>query len=173
MQDLTDGQAMRSTLGHVPVPSFSTFLIVPASRSSPLRVGQLDQAAKPWVCQQCCYSYYSQKPLQPRAAASVTASSYDSIAFLKKPRTRKAWLSTSAKRTVNDDATQKPRNDLPSQEEGRRSQASKKFSHVMDHLQSNIFIAGQRLNDLTGYSGIEALKKDIGEQGQSYFRPKL
>ena len=36
----------------------------------------------------------------------------------------------------------------------------------MDHLQSNIFIAGQRLNDLTGYSGIEALKKDIEIQGQ-------
>ncbi|MCJ1463489.1 sensitivity to high expression protein she9 [Pseudocyphellaria aurata] len=34
----------------------------------------------------------------------------------------------------------------------------------MDHLQSNIFIAGQRLNDLTGYSGIEALKKEIEEQ---------
>lgn len=34
----------------------------------------------------------------------------------------------------------------------------------MDHLQSNIFIAGQRLNDLTGYSGIEALKKDIEQQ---------
>lgn len=36
----------------------------------------------------------------------------------------------------------------------------------MDHLQSNIFIAGQRLNDLTGYSGIEALKKDIESQGR-------
>lgn len=34
----------------------------------------------------------------------------------------------------------------------------------MDNLQSNIFIAGQRLNDLTGYSGIEALKKDIEQQ---------
>ncbi|KAL9125136.1 MAG: hypothetical protein Q9217_005612 [Psora testacea] len=31
-------------------------------------------------------------------------------------------------------------------------------------MQSNIFIAGQRLNDLTGYSGIEALKKDIEQQ---------
>ncbi|MCJ1430200.1 sensitivity to high expression protein she9 [Sticta canariensis] len=37
----------------------------------------------------------------------------------------------------------------------------------MDHLQSNIFIAGQRLNDLTGYSGIEALKKEIEEQERS------
>lgn len=37
----------------------------------------------------------------------------------------------------------------------------------MDNLQSNVFIAGQRLNDLTGYSGIETLKKEIEEQGQS------
>lgn len=40
----------------------------------------------------------------------------------------------------------------------------------MDHLQSNVFIAGQRLNDLTGYSGIEALKKEIEEQGKSYVK---
>ena len=31
----------------------------------------------------------------------------------------------------------------------------------MDHLQGNIFIASQRINDLTGYSGIEALKTRI------------
>jgi sensitive to high expression protein 9 len=31
----------------------------------------------------------------------------------------------------------------------------------MDQLQGNIFIASQRLNDLTGYSGIEALKARI------------
>lgn len=31
----------------------------------------------------------------------------------------------------------------------------------MDNLQSNIFLASQRLNDLTGYSGIEALKSRI------------
>jgi sensitive to high expression protein 9 len=34
----------------------------------------------------------------------------------------------------------------------------------MDHLQSSIFIASARLNDLTGYSGIEALKRDIEAQ---------
>ena len=54
---------------------------------------------------------------------------------------------------------------LPSQEEGQRSHISRRFTHLMDNLQSNIFIAGQRLNDLTGYSGIEALKKEIEEQG--------
>lgn len=31
----------------------------------------------------------------------------------------------------------------------------------LDHLQAAIFTAGQKINDLTGYSGIEALKKDI------------
>ena len=61
----------------------------------------------------------------------------------------------------------KIREDLPSHKEGRRSDVAKRFSHIMDHIQSNIFIAGQRLNDLTGYSGIEALKKDIENQGQS------
>ncbi|KAJ5832804.1 hypothetical protein N7474_001115 [Penicillium riverlandense] len=50
---------------------------------------------------------------------------------------------------------------LPSSLESRRSQVSKQFTTLMDNLQSNIFVAGQRLNDLTGYSGIEALKKEI------------
>ncbi|RHZ59458.1 putative mitochondrion biogenesis protein (She9) [Aspergillus thermomutatus] len=50
---------------------------------------------------------------------------------------------------------------LPSYLEERRSQLSKQFTGMMDNLQSNIFVAGQRLNDLTGYSAIEALKKDI------------
>lgn len=55
-------------------------------------------------------------------------------------------------------------NSLPSRAESRRSQASKRFSKVMDNLQSNIFFASQRINDLTGYSGIEVLKKEIEEQ---------
>lgn len=54
---------------------------------------------------------------------------------------------------------------LPSEEEGRRSQLSKKFTDMMDTLQSNVFTAGQRLNDLTGYSAIEQLKQDIALQG--------
>ena len=59
-----------------------------------------------------------------------------------------------------------PQRELPSQSEHRRSPLSKRASHLMDNLQSNIFIAGQRLNDLTGYSGIEALKQDIENQGK-------
>jgi sensitive to high expression protein 9 len=54
---------------------------------------------------------------------------------------------------------------LPSEAEGRRSHLSKQFTNLMDHLQSNIFIAGQRLNDLTGYSSIEKLKRVIEIHG--------
>ncbi|KAE8154502.1 Mdm33 family-domain-containing protein [Aspergillus avenaceus] len=50
---------------------------------------------------------------------------------------------------------------LPSYFEDHRSQLSKQFTTMMDNLQSNVFVAGQRLNDLTGYSSIEALKKEI------------
>ncbi|KLJ12276.1 hypothetical protein EMPG_12665 [Blastomyces silverae] len=50
---------------------------------------------------------------------------------------------------------------LPSQIEKRRSDLSKQFTRLMDNMQSNVFIAGQRLNDLTGYSAIEKLKQDI------------
>ncbi|CAG7981673.1 unnamed protein product [Penicillium salamii] len=50
---------------------------------------------------------------------------------------------------------------LPSYLESRRSKWSKQFDTAMDNLQSNVFVAGQRLNDLTGYSSIEALKKEI------------
>ncbi|KAL4883249.1 Mdm33 family-domain-containing protein [Aspergillus karnatakaensis] len=53
---------------------------------------------------------------------------------------------------------------LPSYIEERRSQLSKQFTTLMDNLQSNVFVAGQRLNDLTGYSSIEALKRSIQEQ---------
>jgi sensitive to high expression protein 9 len=66
---------------------------------------------------------------------------------------------TSSSKDVENEAP----SDLPSVEEGRRSAATKRLSHLMDHLQGNIFIASQRINDLTGYSGIEALKSRITE----------
>ncbi|KAI9772358.1 MAG: sensitivity to high expression protein she9 [Geoglossum umbratile] len=81
------------------------------------------------------------------------------------PPSSPSTASPPSANTQNEKPTaQFARQDLPSHEEGRRSQISKRFSGVMDNLQSNIFLAGQRLNDLTGYSGIEALKRDIDEQ---------
>ncbi|KAL3476083.1 Mdm33 family-domain-containing protein [Aspergillus californicus] len=53
---------------------------------------------------------------------------------------------------------------LPSYLENRRLQVTKQFSTMMDNLQSNVFVAGQRLNDFTGYTSIETLKLNILEQ---------
>lgn len=75
--------------------------------------------------------------------------------------TQDAHVSSSGNSKLNPDG-------LPSEAESRRSDFSKRFSTVMDNLQSNVFIAGQRLNDLTGYSSIEKLKQDILMQG-TYF----
>jgi sensitive to high expression protein 9 len=54
---------------------------------------------------------------------------------------------------------------LPSEQERRRSDTSKRFSRAMDDLQTAVFTAGQKLNILTGYSDIERLKKAIEAQG--------
>ncbi|KAL4865478.1 sensitive to high expression protein 9-like protein, mitochondrial [Aspergillus spectabilis] len=62
---------------------------------------------------------------------------------------------------------------LPSYLENRRSQLSKQFTTMMDNLQSNVFVAGQRLNDLTGYSSIEALKRSIQEQEERLRNARL
>ncbi|KAI1853342.1 hypothetical protein JX266_002048 [Neoarthrinium moseri] len=50
---------------------------------------------------------------------------------------------------------------LPSHTESRRSQLSTRFTEFMDRAQSSLFVASQRINDLTGYSGIESLKAQI------------
>ena len=54
---------------------------------------------------------------------------------------------------------------LPSQLERRRSEASRLFSKTLDELQTAVFSAGQKLNILTGYSDIEALKRSIETLG--------
>lgn len=51
--------------------------------------------------------------------------------------------------------------ELPSALEARKAQVTKKLNHVMDNLQKNLFVASQHINDLTGYSAIDSLKRDI------------
>lgn len=48
--------------------------------------------------------------------------------------------------------------ELPSAAESRRSRLNRRFSHLMDNLQSRVLTASQTLNSITGYDGIEAIK---------------
>ncbi|KAI4149598.1 MAG: hypothetical protein LQ340_004547 [Diploschistes diacapsis] len=119
-----------------------------------------------WVCQQCRgYKEPSKAPRWRHPPFKKLLSSSNHQSSLRYPDVRHESTSTDTSATQGKPSST-TRSDLPSTEEGRRSHLSKRFAHVMDHLQSNIFLAGQRLNDLTGYSGIEALKKEIEEQGK-------
>ena len=160
---------MRPLLEHVSRSYKRSTLTTAVKSSYALSAVRANQGPlQPWICQQCRHqsrSHTSRKSLWAQATR-VNDSQWSHAVAVRglagKPILRRI---SSSSTTAAEDASRTPRKELPSQEEGRRSHVSKRFSHVMDHLQSNIFIAGQRLNDLTGYSGIEALKKDIEEQG--------
>ncbi|KAG6013493.1 hypothetical protein E4U54_006670 [Claviceps lovelessii] len=52
--------------------------------------------------------------------------------------------------------------ELPSETDSRRSSLNQRFSHVMDNVQARVLTASQTLNDITGYSAIEAIKNENG-----------
>ena len=127
----------------------------------------------PWICQKC--RNHSRSPSssgfttwQRRNSGLLRHGSGVSGPLAGPTKLSSRHASTSGNSSSND-VSSTPRKSLPSHEESRRSHLAKRFSHVMDNVQSNIFIAGQRLNDLTGYSGIEALKKEIEEQGRKNY----
>ena len=159
---------MKSILGRVSDSSGNNLWNVFSSRSlSPRTIHSAQWKPKPWTCRRCYQlNQIGQQSKSVKLINSLTVRPQNS----QYNRLQDFSISTYVRKAESsDDNNTKTiaRKDLPSDEEGRRSQISRRFTHLMDHLQSNIFIAGQRLNDLTGYSGIEALKKDIEQQGQS------
>lgn len=60
-----------------------------------------------------------------------------------------------------------PDEELPSHREKTRWDISKRFSRLMDELLPKLATVGQKVNTFTGtdYSGIEALRREIKEQG--------
>lgn len=156
---------MRNILGNVSTPPFLNFVKSSSNAVLPLRCSQKTLRSTKPLAQHAC-NYPTQATRCSRKTITGSPSSNQRQHISKHvPTTSCIKFRSNSSSNGAEYSTRSSRDDLPSQEEGRRSHVSKKFSHVMDHLQSNIFIAGQRLNDLTGYSGIEALKRDIEEQG--------
>jgi hypothetical protein len=157
---------MIPVFGYASASRSQTLLKLPL-RKSLLSRGQEQWCIRPWICQQCYHQ--NQRTTALRRASRLQLAPKSELQVSRHAEASRASFSTSRRKLESRGSsieTNKIRNDLPSQEEGRRSHLSKRISHILDHLQSNIFIAGQRLNDLTGYSGIEALKKDIEQQGR-------
>lgn len=118
---------------------FDPIVAAPATRS--LRLSSPSSFIRPSTCLQC------------RIRAQVRR-----YADSPKPSSPLQPSSQSADPTTpREDAAE----ELPSAAQNRRSAVSKRFTNIMDHMQGNIFLASQRINDLTGYSGIEALKARI------------
>jgi sensitive to high expression protein 9 len=74
---------------------------------------------------------------------------------------------TSAHTRVQDTIARVPAEDLPSHREGQRWSLSKRLSELMDDLLPKLAIVTQKVNTYTGtdYSGIEALRREIKDQG--------
>lgn len=70
---------------------------------------------------------------------------------------------------VIDNVKRVPDDQLPSHQERQRSNFEKRFSVFMDELLPKIAVVTQKVNTYTGtdYSGIEALRREIQEQGKS------
>ncbi|KAK3956672.1 Mdm33 family-domain-containing protein [Pseudoneurospora amorphoporcata] len=70
--------------------------------------------------------------------------------------------STSAENNTNHDPNgSQP--ELPSRTEAHRARLSARFSTIMDNFQTRLLTATQTLNDLTGYSAIEQIKRQNAE----------
>ncbi|CAH2352148.1 sensitive to high expression protein 9 homolog, mitochondrial [[Candida] railenensis] len=72
----------------------------------------------------------------------------------------------SIKMNGNDDIGNSIHNqipNLPSDKENKRSDLAKRLEKYLDSLQDTIFTATRALNDVTGYSSIEKLKKSIDD----------
>ena len=94
--------------------------------------------------------------------ASRVAQDNSSTASASKPQ--HASSSSSSSSFSSSSSSAPPNDPLPSQLAARYSHLRGQFMSFMDNFQTHIFTASKRLNDLTGYSSIEQLKKDIEAQ---------
>ncbi|RDA85913.1 hypothetical protein CP532_2699 [Ophiocordyceps camponoti-leonardi (nom. inval.)] len=78
------------------------------------------------------------------------------------PRTRVSYTTQPSSQAPADakNNSEVAASELPSAQDHRRSTLNRKLSNVMDDLQSRVLTASHTLNDITGYSAIEAIKLD-------------
>ena len=74
---------------------------------------------------------------------------------------------TPQKDDISDTINRVPDEQLPSHRDRQRWDLSKRFSEIMDDLLPKLAVVTQKVNTYTGtdYSGVEALRREIKEQG--------
>ena len=78
--------------------------------------------------------------------------------------------SSQNKSAVTDNVARVPDEHLPSHRERQRWDFSKRLSDLMDDMLPKLAVVTQKVNTYTGtdYSGVEALRQEIKEQGQQF-----
>ena len=110
-------------------------------------------------------SHSKPTPIPPRTTPEP-APEPPSPVEAQKPAYKEPVISQS-KDEVVDNVQRVPDEHLPSHQERQRSNLEKRFTALMDELLPKIAVVTQKVNNFTGtdYSGIEALRREIKEQG--------
>lgn len=104
-------------------------------------------------------------PVQPRVPASEPVPEQPPAVEPQRPILEPA--ASQDKQRVVDNVKRVPDEQLPSHQERLRSNFEKRFTALMDELLPKIAVVTQKVNTYTGtdYSGVEALRREIQEQG--------
>jgi sensitive to high expression protein 9 len=108
---------------------------------------------------------------------AIKKATEQSVAALKEPPAAEApeppqdaTAATPQKDESLDNIARVPDEQLPSHQEKQRWDLSRRFSEAMDELLPKLAVVGQKVNTYTGtdYSGVEALRREIKEQGTDF-----
>lgn len=104
-------------------------------------------------------------PVQPKVPTPEPAPEQSSAVETQRPILEPA--ASLDKQDVVDNVKRVPDEQLPSHQERQRSNLEKRFTALMDELLPKIAVVTQKVNTYTGtdYSGVEALRREIQEQG--------
>lgn len=104
-------------------------------------------------------------PTQPKVPTPEPAPEQPSSVETQRPILEPA--ASQDKQDVVDNVTRVPDEQLPSHQERQRSNFEKRLTALMDELLPKIAVVTQKVNTYTGtdYSGVEALRREIQEQG--------
>lgn len=104
-------------------------------------------------------------PVQPKVPTPEPVPEQSSAVETQRPILESA--ASQDKQDVVDNVKRVPDEQLPSHQERQRSNFEKRFTALMDELLPKIAVVTQKVNTYTGtdYSGVEALRREIQEQG--------
>ena len=106
--------------------------------------------------------------IQRAAESSVAALKEPPAAEASKPPPPEPEPEPPKKDESQDTIARVPDEQLPSHRERQRWSLVKRFSDAMDELLPKLAVVTQKVNTYTGtdYSGVEALRREIKEQGR-------